>query len=132
MIPKKKRRLITVDGAKYEYCITSSVFIRKIGTNETITWHDGDARRGTHESNAITPKDIAELIRMKFLYGRPAMINGEWADYHIKLAELSEIRQQQAEKAKSAKQQFDSAVEAHRELARDPNWKPQPQTVNNP
>lgn len=70
MIPKKKRRTITVDEVKYEYCISRgpSVFIKNLTSLMEIDWNKDI------EDYQITPKDIRELILTESLFGRAAKI----------------------------------------------------------
>lgn len=101
MIPKKKRRLITVDGAKYEYCISGCVrvFIRNLATGETMEWWQDWKPKW---KQTVTPKDIAELIHFKILYEHPALIGHNYGSYHAKLDELNTLRHQRLESRLSA------------------------------
>ena len=69
MIPKSKRRKITVGGDEYEYCVTGmvEVFIRNLRTDEKILWGQDE----WHQH--ITPKDIRTLIETKNLHGIAAI-----------------------------------------------------------
>jgi hypothetical protein len=68
MIPKNKRRVITVSGTRYEYCVVGCVdiYIKNLTTNETLSWGD-DWKQKWKQS--ITPKDIRTLIESKELFG---------------------------------------------------------------
>jgi len=69
MIPKSKRRTITVDGVEYEYCIqgrhSKDIYIKNLKTNEQVKWYVDDHM----EYTPITPKDIRELILNRKLFG---------------------------------------------------------------
>ena len=70
MIPKSKRRVIVVDGAEWEYCISGvdciTIFLHNMTTNEKISWH-------TESGGRATPKDIRTLIETKQLDGIKAI-----------------------------------------------------------
>lgn len=74
MIPKSKRRTLTIDNTTYEYCVTGyvSIYIKNLSTNETIKWHDEWKHKW---KQSVTPKDIEELIRTKSLGGKEAIFD---------------------------------------------------------
>ena len=73
MIPKNKRRTIIVNGQEWEYCISGfvSVFIKNQATKQIIEWWQDWKEKW---KQAITPKDIRELIETKKLYGDDARV----------------------------------------------------------
>lgn len=73
MIPKKIRRIITVNNDEWEWCVTGhkdqpKVYAHNLKTEDKINWWcEGECK--------ITPKDIKALIMTKVLFGIPAKKN---------------------------------------------------------
>lgn len=66
-IPKKKRRVIVVNGTEYEYSVTGvvrggdvSIFIKNLTTGKTGGW--GDSSRCGMNRYQIKPSDIRRYI----------------------------------------------------------------------
>jgi uncharacterized protein YutD len=64
MIPKSKRKLITVKGEQYEYCVTGcvNIYIKNLRTGEQIKWWDEWKLKW---KTPVTPDNIRELIEKR-------------------------------------------------------------------
>lgn len=73
MIPKSKRRTITVGGDEYEYCVTGSVtvYIKNLRTGDELTWWDEWKPKWKQQ---VTPKDVQTIIETHGWNGKPAIM----------------------------------------------------------
>ena len=65
MIPKNKRRTITVNNQKYEWCCNSNmeVFIKNIETKKQIKWHlENYDKEDSSQPKPVNPSFIKKLI----------------------------------------------------------------------
>ena len=61
-VPKNKRKTITVDGTKWEYCVTSflTAYLKNLSTNESYRWHMEVKPKWGYQ---FLPSDAENLIR---------------------------------------------------------------------